>query len=124
MRIAAGILMIILAMALPGVVYMVGEGIMDIRTFDLWFSLFIIISAVLLVTGGICCLKRRYWKLCFTATLFAIFIMILWVGLFGQGLLFPHLVPLPWLYIHLFFIATWILPIIFVRLRKREWRES
>lgn len=120
MRIAAGILMIILAMVLPGIVSMLGEGIMDIRTFNLWFSLFIIISGVLLVTGGVSCLKRRYWKLCFTAGLFAIFVMILWVGLFGGSLLFS----LHWLYINLFFIATGILPIIFVRLRKREWRES
>jgi hypothetical protein len=120
MRIAAGILMIILAMVLPGIVSMVGEGIMDIRTFDLRFSLFIIISGVLLVTGGVSCLKRRYWKLCFTAALFAIFVMVLWFGLFGVSLLFS----LHWLYIDLFFIATGILPIIFVRLRKREWQKS
>jgi hypothetical protein len=60
MRIAAGILMIVLAMALPYIVYLGGEGVMDIRTFDLWFSLCIIISGVLLVTGGVSCLKRRY----------------------------------------------------------------
>lgn len=120
MRMAAGILMIILATVLPGIVSMVGEGIMDIRTFDLWFSLFIIISGVLLVTGGVSCLKRRYWRLCFTSALFAIFVMILWVGLFGESLVFS----LTWFYINLFFIATGILPIIFVRLRKREWRES
>jgi len=117
MRIAADILMIILAMALSGVVYIVGEGIMDFRTFDLWFSLFIIISAVLLATGGISCLKRRYWKVCFTATLFAIFIMILWVGFIGFRFNF---LGLP---INLFFVATGIHPIIFVCLRKREWRE-
>jgi hypothetical protein len=120
MRIAVGILMIILAMVLPGIVSMVGEGITDIRTFDLWFSLFIIISGVLLVTGGICCLKRRYWRLCFTAALFAIFVMVLWVGLLGESLLFS----LHWFYINLFFIATGILPIIFVRLRKKEWQKS
>jgi len=45
MRIAAGVLMIILALGLGGVVFIVGEGNIDIRTFDLWFSLFIIISA-------------------------------------------------------------------------------
>jgi hypothetical protein len=120
MRIAAGILMIILAMVLPGIVSMVGEGIMDIRTFDLWFSLFIIISGVLLVTGGVSCLKRRYWRLCFTAALFAIFVMILWFGLFGVSLLFP----LPWPYVNWFFIATGILPIVFIRLGRKEWRQS
>jgi hypothetical protein len=120
MRIAVGILMILLAMVLPGIVSMVGEGIMDIRTFDLRFSLFIIISGVLLVTGGVSCLKRRYWRICFTAALFAIFVMILWFGLFGVSLLFSF----PWFYINLFFIATGIPPIIFVRLRKKEWRES
>lgn len=120
MRTAAGILMIILAGVLPGIVSMAGEGIMDIRTFDLWFSLFIIISGVLLVTGGVACLKRRYWRLCFTGALFATFVMVLWVGLFGESLLFS----LHWFYIDLFFIATGILPLVFVRVRKREWHES
>jgi hypothetical protein len=120
MRIAAGIMMIILAMVLPGIVSTVGEGIMDIRTFDLRFSLFIIIAGVLLVTGGVSCLRRRYWRLCFTAALFAIFVMILWFGLFGMSLLFS----LHWFYMNLFFIGTGILPIIFVRVRKRDWRES
>jgi hypothetical protein len=123
MRIAAGVLMIILAMALTYIVYLGGEGVMDIRTFDLWFSLFIIISGVFLVTGGVSCLRRRYWKLCFTAALFAIFVMILWLGLFGESLFFPGGPPRLYL-AHLVFIAGGILPIIFVRLRKREWRES
>jgi hypothetical protein len=114
MRKAAGILMIILAMSLAGVVVIAGEGDIDIRAFDLWFSLFIIISAVFLVTGGVFCLSRKYWKLCFASASVAIFVMIFGVVLFNFGL-----IPLT-----LFFIAMGILPIVFVCLRKREWQKK
>jgi hypothetical protein len=116
MRKAGGILMIILATALPYIAYLGGEGVISIH------SLFIIsiIPGALLVTGGVACLRRRYWRLCFTAALFAIFVMILWAGFLGESLLFS----LPMLCINLFFIAAGILLVIFVSLRRREWQKA
>jgi hypothetical protein len=116
MRKGAGILMIILAMALPYIAYLGGEGVINNHS----LFIIIIVPGALLVTGGVACHRRRYWRLCFTAGLFAIFVMIFWLGFFGESLLFS----LPMLCINLFFIAAGIFSMIFVSLRRREWQKA
>lgn len=113
MRISAGILMLILGITLllSFVLVLIATGI---PAYALSIDLFMILSAAFLVTGGVFCLKRRYWKVCFSSALLAVIIMIL----FLTG---PLHTPtwLTW-----FVIITGILPIVFVCLRKAEWQKS
>jgi hypothetical membrane protein len=111
MRKAAGILLMILGMTMlvSSVVLVIQY---DIHVDKYPFHLLMIISGVFLVTGGVFCLKRRYWKICFASSLF---LVVLMVFLFYLGS------PFGWLTLHT--IPAWILPIIFVRLRKTEWQE-
>jgi hypothetical protein len=112
MRIAAGILMVIFGMTTMG---MIVDVLIEYGThaYDLPFNLFIVISAVFITTGGVFCLKRKYWKLCFTSSLFLLLFMIL----------FFFSLPPPITWVALFLIPGGILPIIFVCIRKREWQE-
>jgi hypothetical protein len=114
MRIAAGILMIIFGTTMIGI-FVYGLRF-DIHGFDLAyiaFKLFLIYSCVFTIIGGVFCLMRKYWKLCFASALLPIVIMIL------RCLAFPPSSSwLTWV-----FILAGILPIIFVCFSKREWQE-
>lgn len=113
MRIAAGFLLLILGIALLiGLVLIFIAGTIP----ALLLAIYAVqaLCAVFLVTGGVFCLKRRYWKTCFSSALVGVVIGILYL----TG---PLDTPgwLDWLV-----IITGILPIIFVSLRKTEWQES
>jgi hypothetical protein len=111
MRKAAGI-MLISCGALSLFVYVfVRLTHLHIYAFDI-YDIFFMIPAAFIVAGGVFCLKRKYWKLCFASALLAVLMMIFWF--FG----FP---PSDWWF--WFFIITGTLPIIFVCLRKSEWQE-
>ena len=112
MRIAAGIMLIILGMALLSVQVFVLIDI-GIGAYDLSFDLFMIIFSAFFVTGGVLCLKRRYWGVCFASALFSVFFMIFYLAGSPYGLNW-----LAW-----FFTILGTLPIIFVCIRKREWQE-
>ena len=122
MRIAAGILMI--TYGVKTIVFFVGSlsdwgfhGYLDA------LGLFVIISAVFIITGGVFCLKRKYWKLCFTSALLAVFMIISWIYLL-TGFRFPPPSPSPYF---AWFLLPWLITgtpaIIFVCIRKREWQE-
>ena len=113
MRIAAGILMLILGITLlvAFVLVLIATGI---PAYALSIDLFMILWAVFLVTGGVFCLKRRYWTVCFSSALAAIVLMVFY--------LMGPLDTATWL--DWFVIITGILPMIFVTLRKSEWSES
>jgi hypothetical protein len=122
MRIAAGTLMIVVGIALlvNFVPLLIEDGI---ATYDLpFFNLVMVISALFSVTGGVFCLKRKYWGVCFASALLlfvltALLIFILSV-LCSLG---NEYTPPGWSW---FPIPVGILPIIFVCLRRREWQES
>jgi hypothetical protein len=122
MRIAAGIMTMVVGIAL--LVYFVPLLIEDgVGSYDLPFvNLVMVISALFFVTGGVFCIRRKYWRVCLASSLLllvilALLLLILWVV---WSLLSPYaavwwiLVPIP----------VGILPIIFVCLRKREWQKS
>jgi len=122
MRIAAGIMMIVVGIAL--LVHFVPLLIEDgVGSYDLPFvNLVMVISALFFVTGGVFCLRRKYWKVCFASSLLLLVILvlllfILWVV---WSLLSPY-APVWWIVAP---IPVGILPIVFVCLRKREWSES
>jgi hypothetical protein len=119
MRKAAGTLLIVFGVAAIGlsivnvsrlITYHIGEYIPQSPPDYLY-----IITAtlgVLFITGGVFCLKRRYWGLCFTSSILIHILMALSIFL-------------PWTYLWWFYlIPVWILPLIFICLRKREWSES
>jgi len=122
MRIAAGILMMVVGIALlvNFVPRLIKEGI---GTYALPFvSLVMVASALFFVTGGVFCLRRKYWKVCFASSLLllvllALLLLILWVL---WSLLSPY-APVWWMVVP---IPAGILPIMFICLRKREWQKS
>jgi len=130
MRKAAGILMIILGIIMGTFVALVeltvGEGNMNYAR----FILFPIISAVFVITGGVFCLKRKYWILCFTSSLVLLLLdLYLFLAFNFRYPPFPFNYPppnatfSPLSFLDWVFTLSGILPIIFVCLRKREWQE-
>jgi hypothetical protein len=106
MRRVVGILMIVLGMTAVGVfVY----GIQSY--YGLPFDLLMILSTVFIITGGVFCLRRKYWIACFISSLLLpCFVISLWVWIFPYGL-------------GLFSIGGGIISAIFVYRRRREWQE-
>ena len=123
MRKAAGILMIMYGVKAIGLLVSSPTGYLDEKFIDYSFpwGLFVIIPAVFIITGGVFCLKRKYWKLCFASSLVLLLFMIID---------FLFLFPFPpgdvtyWWVNRTLFPPWGILPLIFICLRKREWSES
>jgi hypothetical protein len=123
MIIAAGILMIMYGLKTLGIyvssIFLYGW---DFRGDYLDLALFLlsIIAAVFFITGGVFCLKRKYWKLCFASSLCLsvfVFFDVLPTFYLLESLNMPYrgLGPL---------LLPWgILPIILVCVRKSEWQE-
>ena len=110
MRIGAGILLIVMGMVLLiSFVYV----LIDYGGYGMAIDLFAIIASVFIVTGGVFCLMRKVWGLCFASTLVALLFMIFWM--MGSFL------AVAWLTWLISIMGT--LPIIFVCIRKREWKE-
>ncbi len=76
-----------------------------------------------IITGGVLCLKRKYWRVCFASALLAVLIMIYWVYGFTRFSFPPPSFPPFISYYLLFLVVTATLSIIFVCIRKREWQE-
>ena len=79
---------------------------------------YIIIAAlaVFFIVGGVFCLRRKCWRLCFTSSLLLHILMT--VLIFSQLFFFSWMLPL-WLSL----IPVWILPLIFICFTKKEWQE-
>ena len=119
MRKAAGIILIIYgSVSLYTDVMALITHFRHIR--DPVLTIFFMIFSAFIVTGGVFCLKRKYWKLCFASALLAVLIMIGWIYWLTRSIVFPHS-ALAWCLLLL--IITGALPIIFVCIRKREWQE-
>jgi len=122
MRIAAGILMIMYGVKTTGLYasyLFLNEGGFNGYYLDP-FVLISIIAAVFFITGGVFCLKRKYWKLCFASSL------CLSVFVFFDAMPTFHLLEflnMPYLGVGQLLLAWGILPLIFVCIRKSEWQE-
>jgi len=120
MRKAAGIILIIYgSVSLYTDVMALITHFRHIR--DPVLTIFFMIFSAFIITGGVFCLKRKYWKLCFASALLAVLIMIGWIYWLTRSIVFPHS-SLAWCLLLL--IITGALPVIFVCIRKREWSES
>ena len=86
----------------------------DFSVYNLAFSLLLIIPAAFIITAGVFCLERKYWKVCFASALVSLLIMIVWLTGHAAGSI--------WLAWAVSVVGT--LPIIFVSLTKKEWQET
>jgi hypothetical protein len=118
MRKAAGILLIIFGVAAIGLSIVNVSGLITYYTRYNQLAppdyLYIIVAAlgVFFITGGGLCFRRKYWGLCFTSSILLHILMTLSIFL-------------PWTFLWWFYlIPVWILPLIFICLRKGEWSES
>ena len=127
MRKAAGIILIILGMiGLIGLVLNLSNSGIDLPF--LFVILWRIGSAALLVSGGVFCLKRKYWRACLASALFTLFIGISstidylrYVATHKLGPLSDGPISMTW--------GIWIVLLgavistIFIIRRKKEWSE-
>jgi hypothetical protein len=123
MRKAAGIMLIIYGAA--SLYFSVGGLMSEFRhsRHPVFTILFLVVFYAFIVTGGGFCLKRKYWKLCFASALLAVLMMIYWIYGF-TGFRFPPPLFPPFLASYLLVLTIMgTLPIIFVCIRKREWKE-
>jgi hypothetical protein len=133
MRIAAGIMLIIsgtasLAFYVPLLcgVYVTPSSFLNLDPiFRQLLIPLLYISAAFIFPGGVFCLERKHWKLCFAAALLAFLIMIYWIYAATGGFSLPlSAIPPSALTWGIWFpIIAGVLPIIFVCIRKREWQE-
>lgn len=91
-------------------------------------GILITVSAIFVITGGVFCLERNYWRICLASAslLFVLsalalsFFAVLWSYPYpevpGALVYYPPIWPL--------LMVAGIPPLIFVCLRKSEWSES
>ena len=122
MRIAAGILMIIFGVATIGFHFEFADYYVAPSNY-LTVTLFTILAVVPIITGGVFCLKRKHWKLCFALSLWLLFFVILFYSPRASSVIQGHTrggPPYGW--VSCFLTVMGILPQIFICLRKREWQ--
>ena len=119
LRKASGILLIIFGVAAIGLAIATVRGLItyyteyNLQTPPDYLYIATVALAVFVITGGVFCLRRRYWGLCFTSGLLLHVFMTLSILIF------------PWIFfLWLWLSPVWILPLIFICLRKIEWSES
>ena len=128
MRIAAGILMIIGAiiewmtfMAIMGMIMGI-MGYLEVASpYELLLYVLFIFGAIFVIVGGICTLKRRAWKVCFTSSILLLPMPLLTLTLVGLAKPSPAEIIAVSFYWVIPTSLVGILPLIFVCLRKREW---
>ena len=113
MRQAAGIMLIIFGMFLLNTMTSVLSGFV-IPIYEIVLNLLIIIPVAFLVTGGIFCLRKTHWRVCLASAWLAVFIMIMWLTGFH---------PYAFRWLSWVFCILGTLPIIFVYLTRKEWKE-
>jgi hypothetical protein len=118
LRKAAGILLIIFGVAATGLSIATVSGLItyyreyNLQTPPDYLYIAAVALGVFVTTGGVFCLKRKYWGLCFTSGLLLHVFMTLSIFIF------------PWIFfLWLYLSPVWILPLIFICLRKSEWAE-
>lgn len=123
MRIAAGIMLMTNGAA--SLCFNVGGIISEFRHIrePIITILVLVVSYAFIVTGGVFCLKRKYWKVCLASALLAVLLMIYWIYGFTRFRFPPPSFP-PFLVSYLLLlVVTGALQIIFVCVRKKEWQE-
>ena len=115
MRQAAGIMLIIFGMFLL-IVPIISLSMGGSLLFPLGLLPFVF--SALLVSGGVFCLKRRYWRACLASALLALYIGI---SMVVGPLLRGHLLMTWYTWIPVLGAVT---SIVFIFLKKKEWQKS
>jgi hypothetical protein len=124
MRIAAGIILIILGVVrVANMIINMSVPDAFINSYSLWEGLLIfgywpVVYCALFITGGILCIAKKYWGLCLISSLLA---LVGGIYAVAQTLVLGDSISIYW--------ETWILIVgalistIFVSLTKYEWEE-
>ena len=124
MRIAVGILMIILGIVrVANIVINMSVPGAFVNSYSLWERLLIfgywpVVYGALFITGGILCIAKKYWGLCLISALLA---LVGGIYAIGQTLVLGDSISIYW--------ETWILIVgalistIFISITKKEWQE-
>jgi len=109
MRKAAGIMLIIV-----GLYILVGEITILYTIGSHLFALSVlpIVLAALIVTGGIFCIRKRYWVVCLASALIPVYFVIRLFMIDHRFLPWEWMLPI-----------LGILPIIFICIKRKEWKE-
>ena len=124
MRIAAGIIFIILVVSglvalIIDVRVVIGSGPFPSPVSLLWQFVYLrIVQGGFLVAAGVLCLKGKYWGLCLATALYALLIGISSVV---EMLLHEHLSIMAWR-VWILFVGA-LISTIFISLTKKEWQE-
>ena len=128
MRKAAGIILIVLSIfqivtMIMAVIILRDMGMMSSPSY--WSARFGFLSygiliIALFVTGGILCLKKKYWELCLTLTLFA---FVIWILRLVEVLQVYDVSRLLATWRNWFGISAMLISIIVIVSRKKEWSE-
>jgi membrane protease YdiL (CAAX protease family) len=122
MRIASGIILIILGVfGLRGLFFLLRESMIRVSyiPFSAVFTIiWYIVPVVLFVSGGIFCLRKKYWRVCLAAASFAVFMAI--VTVVEPSVVLGRLV-MPW--IAWFVVIGAVISTVFISLSKKEWQE-
>ena len=98
------------------------------------FLLGLVVAAAFLITGGIFCLMRKYWRVCLASASFAVFFVVFNIVYFSAWspsflLLYWEWSEWPWSdYIYMgwpiwVMLVAAVISVIFVLRTKREWQE-
>lgn len=122
MRIAAGIILIILGVFGIRYLIIILWGLM-IGLSSIPFSVVLtiisyIVAVVLFVTGGVFCLRKKYWRVCLASASFAVFIPI--VTVVGPSVVSGRFI-MPWN--AWFMVIGAVISTVFISLSKKEWQE-
>jgi hypothetical protein len=122
MRIAAGIILIILGVfGLRGLIFLLSEPMIRVSNISLsmvFTILSYIITVVFFVTGGVFCLREKYWRVCLASASFAVFMAIFTVVELSVVL---GRLATPW--IDWFVVIGAVVATVFICLTKKEWQE-
>ena len=86
--------------------------------------LVLVVAAAFRITGGIFCLRRKYWRVCLASASFAVFFSVLLSGgsLLGReaSLLSGNILMslIPWV-----MLVAAVIAVIFILHTKKEWQE-
>jgi len=81
----------------------------------------LVVSAAFHITGGILCLRRKYWRVCLASASFAVFLSVFFLVWEIEGLSFSDFIYAGW--ITLVVLVAAVVAIVFISLRKKEWQE-
>ena len=80
------------------------------------FLLVFVVAAAFLITGGIFCLMRKYWRVCLASASFGVLVSVV-IG----GSLLSSNIPrglIPWV-----MLVPEVVAVVFIVRRKKEWQE-